>query len=226
VNAAGYTLDNAAEFGWGPEEPPEPFKAELLRRECRGKSVLDVGCGTGTYVDFLARLNFEVVGVDPTPAFIEEAERRRAGTFVEGSAERLPFPDKSFDTVLLLSVLEHVDDDAALAEAARVTRLRVIAQVPLADPPELKRNGFVFVHHSDRTHLREYSVSQLTDLFKRHGLKPIRVQQAYPANPRGLLADSIRLPRALRFMTRAALRVFKFAFRPHYAEAFIVAGAG
>jgi hypothetical protein len=137
----------------------------------------------------------------------------------------LPFPDKSFDTVLLLSVLEHVDDDAAVVEAARVARLRIIAEVPLVDPPELRRNGLVFVHHSDRTHLREYTVPQLTDLFTRHCCKPVSVQEAYPANPRGLLADSIRLPRAMRFLTRGALRVFKFAFEPQNSEVFIIADA-
>lgn len=224
MNPGDYTIDNAAQFGWGPEEPPEPFKAELLAQECRGK-LLDVGCGTGTYVDFLSKRNFDVIGLDPTPAFIEEAKRRRSGTFVAGSAERLPFPDKSFDTVLLLSVLEHVDDDAAMLEAVRVARLRIIAEVPLADPPELRRNGLVFIHHSDRTHLREYTVPQLTDLFTRHSCKPIYVQEAYPANPRGLIADSVRLPPAMRFLTRGALRVFKFAFEPQNSEAFIIADA-
>jgi hypothetical protein len=125
--------------------------------------------------------------------------------------------------VLILSVLEHIDDEAALKEAVRVTRSRIIAQVPLTDPPALLRNGFVFIHHSDRTHLREYTIGQLRELFERHGCKVVRIQPAYPANSRGLFADSIRLPNGFQFLTRAFLRLFKFAFAPHYSEAFIVA---
>lgn len=223
MKVVGYSLENASRFGWGPEAPPDPLKARILKAECVGDCVLDVGCGTGTYVDLLTKLGFKTIGVDPFLPFVEEAKKRRSGMFVAAAADRLPFADKSFDTVLLLSVLEHVDDDSAVDEAVRVARSRVVAQVPLADPPELLRNGLVFIHHEDRTHLREYTIAQLRDLFERHGCEVLRVERAYPANPRGLLADLIRLPRSLRFLIRAFFRVFKFAFVPHYSEAFIVA---
>jgi len=172
----------------------------------------------------LTGLGLRAVGLDAFPTFLEEARGRGfAGPLVAGSAERLPFADKSFDTTVIFSVLEHVDDAAALAEAVRVTRRRILAQVPLADEPEVIRNGFVFVHHRDRTHLREYSAADLRDLFERAGCRVVAVRPAYPANVRGLLADSVRLPGPFRFLVRALLRPFKFAFAPHHTEAFLVA---
>jgi SAM-dependent methyltransferase len=221
--STGYSLENATRFGWGPAVPPNPYKAQFLQEVCVGKRVLDIGCATGTYVDLLAGLGDDAIGVDPIPSFLEEAKHRRSGTFVAARADALPFADKSIDTTLLLSVLEHVDDQAALDEAIRVTRSRIVAEVPLSDPPELLLNGFTYSHHVDRTHLREYTVDQLREVFECRGCKVARIQLAYPANTRALFAESIRAPHALRFLVRGGLRVVRFAFQPHYSEAFIVA---
>ena len=55
---------------------------------------------------------------------------------VVGDAESLPFRDKSFDTVVLGDVLEHLDDPLrAVAEARRVARRRVVATVPSYPDP-------------------------------------------------------------------------------------------
>ena len=60
------------------------------------------------------------------------AQWRDAGLpALHASADRLPFPDRSFDLVLAVEVLEHLrDPDAALSEIARVARDRVVLTVP------------------------------------------------------------------------------------------------
>ncbi len=220
----GYSLGNAERCGWGPDDPPDSIRLEVLQEYCLGQEVLDIGCATGTYVDWLNRLGRTTVGVDGFLDFLHGAlERNRSGQFVAGRAEQLPFADKTFDTSVIFAVLEHVDDRAAVREAIRVTRHRIIALVPLTDPSQLLDNGFVFHHHRDRTHLREYTVNDLRALFEERGCAVVAVRYAYPANVRGMLADSLRLPAPFRFATRGVLRLVKFAFRPHYSEAFIVA---
>jgi SAM-dependent methyltransferase len=219
-----YSIENATTFGWGPDDPAVPQKADVLRRHVIGPAVLDVGCASGTYVDLLSARGFQATGLDAFPQFLEEARARgRRGTFVRGDAQAMPFPDKSFDTTVLFDVLEHLDDQAVLQEAARVTRRRIIALVPLSDPEELLRNNFVFEHHRDRTHLREYTVPELTRLFVDLGLTVRAVEPAFPANPRGLLADSLRLPSPVRWLARALLRLLKPLVTPHYSEVFLVA---
>ncbi|HYZ75800.1 MAG TPA: methyltransferase domain-containing protein [Gaiellaceae bacterium] len=87
--------------------------------------VLDVGCGTGGFTVAIAeRTGAEVVGCDRSAALLEHAKKASAAAeWVEGSAERLPFADESFNRVLMSLMLHQVDEPAqAVAEAFRVLR--------------------------------------------------------------------------------------------------------
>ena len=90
-----------------------------------GGHVLDVATGTGLVAAALRRRGFRVTGVDQSPEMLARA-RARFGSdvrLVEGSAERLPFEDASFDHLTFTYLLRYVDDPAAtLAELARVVR--------------------------------------------------------------------------------------------------------
>jgi ubiquinone/menaquinone biosynthesis C-methylase UbiE len=96
-----------------------------------GASVLDVGCGLGQDVQALARLvgpGGRAVGVDSSATMIAEARQRAEGSglpvaFVAGQAERLEFPDDSFDGCRAERVLQHVEHpEHVVAEMARVLR--------------------------------------------------------------------------------------------------------
>lgn len=96
-----------------------------------GSWVLDVATGTGLVARELARRrNVRVVGLDQSEPMLRRGIEAvgAAGpadriAFVEGRAERLPFPDGAFDAVTFTYLLRYVDDPAAtLAELARVLR--------------------------------------------------------------------------------------------------------
>jgi len=91
--------------------------------------LLDIGAGTGVYLDTLARHAGSVVAVDASADMIRVARDYCAGRGLAGvacavaDAAALPFPDGAFDAVVALDVLHHVDRPAAvLAEAHRVLR--------------------------------------------------------------------------------------------------------
>lgn len=89
--------------------------------------VLDVGSGDGAIAALLAPRARSVTCVDRSRRVLAAARRRLAGRaaahFVRADAGRLPFPDRRFDQVLLLNVLNYAPDPAPLlAEAARVLR--------------------------------------------------------------------------------------------------------
>jgi ubiquinone/menaquinone biosynthesis C-methylase UbiE len=89
--------------------------------------VAELGCGPGPVARALAtRADIgEVVGVDPSPVFIEKARELARDlpnlTFVEGDARALPFEDESFDVVVFHTTLCHIPKpELALAEVSRV----------------------------------------------------------------------------------------------------------
>jgi demethylmenaquinone methyltransferase/2-methoxy-6-polyprenyl-1,4-benzoquinol methylase len=104
-----------------------------------GATVLDVATGTGAVaLELIRQKGCTVVGLDQSREMLEEA-RERLGpsvTLVEGTAERLPFEDESFDGLTFTYLLRYVADPAAtLRELARVVRRgRTIASLEFALP--------------------------------------------------------------------------------------------
>ncbi|MFF4618376.1 class I SAM-dependent methyltransferase [Nonomuraea jabiensis] len=93
-----------------------------------GQSVLDVACGQGNAAIAGARRFADATGVDYASGLLAQGRSRAAAerldvTFLEGDAERLPFPDASFDVALsTVGVMFAPDQQRAAAEVARVTR--------------------------------------------------------------------------------------------------------
>jgi SAM-dependent methyltransferase len=107
-----------------------------------GETVLDVGTGTGVVAITAARKGASVTGLDLTPALLDAArENARVASlgsiqWLEGDAERLPFPDGQFDVVV--SQFGHMfapRPDVALAQMHRV--LKPSGRIAFATwPPE------------------------------------------------------------------------------------------
>ncbi|MHB0979074.1 MAG: class I SAM-dependent methyltransferase [Thermoleophilia bacterium] len=89
-----------------------------------GGSLLDLGGGTGGLAARLAgALHAEVTILDPTPEMLARVPAHPALTVRLGVAEAAPFPDGSFDAVLVSDAFHHFRDlDRSVAEMVRVTR--------------------------------------------------------------------------------------------------------
>ncbi|MBI4953710.1 MAG: methyltransferase domain-containing protein [Myxococcales bacterium] len=100
----------------------DDLELDFLSRHARGKSVLEVGCGTGLLLERMRDFAGEARGIDLSPGMLERA-RSRGLDVVEGSATSLPFPDASFDVACSFKVLAHVRDvRRAVGEMLRVVR--------------------------------------------------------------------------------------------------------
>jgi SAM-dependent methyltransferase len=133
--------DGAVESFAGVANPWE------LGRLAPGERVLDLGSGAGTDSLIAAQMvgpGGHVTGIDMTPQMLGKARAAAAEMglgnveFVEGEAERLPFPDESFDVVVSNGVIDLIPDkDAVFAELNRVLvsggRLQV-ADVTIQNP--------------------------------------------------------------------------------------------
>lgn len=91
------------------------------------KTVLDVGTGSGLFAEHFAGRGLKVAGLDVNPEMLAAARQAVPdGTFREGVAEELPFPDAAFDLVFMGMLLHECDDGlAALKEARRVAVQRL-----------------------------------------------------------------------------------------------------
>lgn len=91
------------------------------------RTVLDVGTGSGLFAEQFTTRGMVVTGLDANPDMLPAARQYvPSGTFQEGIAEHLPFPDGSFDLVFMGLLLHETDDpQAALIEARRVARQRL-----------------------------------------------------------------------------------------------------
>tara|TARA_B110000495_G_scaffold173968_1_gene163775 strand:+ start:1077 stop:1811 length:735 start_codon:yes stop_codon:yes gene_type:complete len=99
-----------------------PLAADLLAGYDR---VLDVGTGEGQVGRVAAAGGASTtIGMDPAAAQVLEAAARGGGpAYLRAGADRMPFPDASFDAVVACLVFEHIEAvDDAISEVARVLR--------------------------------------------------------------------------------------------------------
>jgi SAM-dependent methyltransferase len=109
---------------WAHREGPGLPAVVLDRAELIGtETIVDVGCGNGTYLAELGRRQHRgpVVGLDLSPAMARRSAAH--GSTAVADAQALPLADHSVDAVLSLHMLYHVPDiERAIAELRRVLR--------------------------------------------------------------------------------------------------------
>ena len=93
----------------------QPTLNALVRRQ----SVLEIGTGTGIFLEYLSREGFtELVGVEPSSAAIAAAPIHRQAWIREGMFEEKDFAPESFDLICCFMTMEHVRDPNIIARAA------------------------------------------------------------------------------------------------------------
>lgn len=115
------------EPGWGIWHVPDA-EIHLLPDDLAGKDVIELGCGTGYVSAWVARRGARPVGIDNSARQLDSArafqrEFRVDFPLIHGNAERVPYPDASFD----LAISEYgaclwADPYAWVPEAARLLR--------------------------------------------------------------------------------------------------------
>ncbi|MDJ0730413.1 MAG: class I SAM-dependent methyltransferase [Crocosphaera sp.] len=93
-------------------------------------SILDVGCGTGRALSWYEQQinHLKLTGIDPSADLLEKASQRLPNAeFIEGSGEKLPFQDNSFDLVVATGIMHHVEEpDRCIREMFRTAKKAVL----------------------------------------------------------------------------------------------------
>ena len=91
-------------------------KLKIIARHIKPMGLLlDIGAGTGISTSF-----FKVKAVALEPS--EEMLKQYKGEKAIGKAEGIPFPDKTFNTIISITALHHADIDKAIREIKRVSK--------------------------------------------------------------------------------------------------------
>ena len=147
-----------------------------------GKKILDFGCATGDYCLELKKFGFECVGVDINEEYIKIAREKEVDAYI--IEDQLPFSDNSFDTVILIEVLEHiVDPDKVLEEAKRVAKKNILITVPNCEGFEkLKRYNLTYAHFLAIDHKLFFTKDSLEQLLSKH-FKNFKITKELPISP-------------------------------------------
>lgn len=104
------------------------FYTDLLLADCRGKRVLEYGCGPGSAAFSIAEHGGEVLGIDISDVAIRQAAAHAASLGLDGAsfavmnAEALECEDASFDLICGTGILHHLDLAKAFSEIARTLK--------------------------------------------------------------------------------------------------------
>jgi ubiquinone/menaquinone biosynthesis C-methylase UbiE len=151
-----------------------------------GRTVLDVGTGTGRLALLMTAAGASVTGIDASDEMLKVAGERAAAQradvhFAIGDAHALAFPDRSFDVVVSSRVLMHTPRwQICVDEWCRVARDRVVIDYPSASSFALLQSLWRRVNYAlgggARQPYRVFSHGELRAAFEKNGF---RIRERY-----------------------------------------------
>jgi SAM-dependent methyltransferase len=168
-------------------------RAVVERQQTAGRwrSLLDVGCGDGSFLDALGAR--PAVGLDWSPDAVR-AVRARGFAAVRGGLEATPFAAGAFSAVTMFHYLEHVSPAQPSLDAAR--RLlsndgRLVVQVPNADCWQRALLRSRWAGYDPPRHLIHYTTDTLRRTLEQNGFAVVRVTHASLRDNPTTLANSL-----------------------------------
>jgi ubiquinone/menaquinone biosynthesis C-methylase UbiE len=180
----------------------------LLPHPAENARLLDVGCGTGNHLRWARERGFDVAGTDGSEAMLTEARRLNPAADLRlAPADRVPFPDASFDAGLCIEVFRYLPDvRPCIREMARILRPGGVCLATAS--PLLNLNLFPIVNRlavrvpmGGVVRLKQFFHTSfgLESRFREAGFREVAVHGVYlgPINWVERIAPSV-LPRFLR----------------------------
>lgn len=163
--------------------------------------ILDVGCGAGGNILFLKNFG-TVTGLDISEEALKFSRAESFKSLVLGSAEALPFSDRSFGIISILDCVEHLDDDMrALRECKRTLKDGGILLLTVPAHRWLWSRHDEALHHK-----RRYTRSELEKKVRNAGFEIREISHfVIPAIPFLLLQKSVRRIKKTFFPNKAEI---------------------
>jgi SAM-dependent methyltransferase len=191
-----------------------------LQKELKNcKSVLDLGCGLMSPIIYCKEIEYSI-GVEIYKPYLDESKKKKIHTeYLNKRIEEIMFPDNSFDSVLLIEVLEHLNKETGieiLKKIEKIARKKIIITTPggYFSQNEVDKNPF-------QKHLSGWSINDFKKYgYKCRGLAGLRFFYKNENNVESLIsntADNDYLnikykPKKLFYLINSFFQIFSYYF--------------
>jgi SAM-dependent methyltransferase len=118
-----------------------PALKDILDRVSRIKAdgkILDVGCGDGHFLYLCSKAGFNCYGIESSKQLSSYAQTKTGAKIIQGLYKKEMFPEKYFDVIVIIQVLEHIPTPVDVLEAAKY-HLRpggiIVIEIPSISSP-------------------------------------------------------------------------------------------
>ncbi|MCG2712071.1 MAG: class I SAM-dependent methyltransferase [Candidatus Omnitrophica bacterium] len=212
-NSGDYALKNPGwhkeDAKWKADKIITLIRADFIKQLAPEVDLIDIGCGTGEILkrvsDYFKIKDIQVnpIGYDLSQEIIDQAKR----SFPQGSFYSAVFDKQSYkkqtgiSIALLIDILEHIQDPAALLKDVRESCDYVICHLPLEDNFEVNLRGKKSHFTNTVGHIKFYSKKSALGLFKDCGFNvrnmvytcsDVSADYKLKSLPRRLIAQPLR----------------------------------
>jgi SAM-dependent methyltransferase len=152
-------------------------KFSIIKKNSYGKSILDIGCGTGEFLNFCQKNNYTTTGIEPN----EKARKYAAANFglsVYDENSLDSFQTDSFDVITMWHVLEHVHNiNERLQLIARLLKSGgiLVVAVPECNSWDAINYKEFWAAYDLPRHLYHFTQVTLKRLVSKHGLEVVKI---------------------------------------------------
>ncbi|RAW03166.1 class I SAM-dependent methyltransferase [Pseudochryseolinea flava] len=150
------------------------WKKNIIHRNSSGRDLLDFGCGTGSFIQYMQTQGWNTFGFEPSPAARKIAQHITHNDVFSDIAE---LNESMFDVITLWHVLEHVPDLNQTIETLKKhlsTNGIILIAVPNHDSPDRKKYKANWAAYDVPRHLWHFNQHSLQHLFLKHGLRIVK----------------------------------------------------
>jgi 2-polyprenyl-3-methyl-5-hydroxy-6-metoxy-1,4-benzoquinol methylase len=176
-------------------------KSQIIQQHSEGRTVLDIGCGTGEFLKELANKGYETFGIEPSLAPREKAIRLGAGKIINNISN---LSEQTFDVITLWHVLEHIHD---LNDSLRQIRQHlknsgtIFIAVPNLKSQDAQHYKSHWAAYDVPRHLWHFSQDNMKTILLNHDLNiiatlPMRLDAYYVS----LLSESYKNPQGIKLL--------------------------
>jgi len=189
------------------EKPESTFKPvyELISKHIKKGKILDVGAGTGSFLNKYKDYGWEVDGVELTPAAIEYAKKAYGIILRKGDLFNFKLKTGYYDVVTMNHALEHMHNP--LQTLIKINSLLnkngfVVITVPNVAGFGRRIFGRDWFPWQPPRHLYHFSPATLSEILKKAGFKKIVIGHNYALQNRYILFQSLRYAKSPKFQKK------------------------